>query len=91
MPFSPFGETACHIHCLCGGPMNLLQRIIDLYVDGFRNMTVGKSLWLLIIIKLFLIFIVLKLFFFPNFLNTNFSTDEERAQHVRSELIGNKR
>ena len=47
--------------------MNLLRRIIDLYVDGFRNMTIGKSLWLLIIIKLFLIFVVLKLFFFPNF------------------------
>lgn len=70
-------------------PMNLLRRIIDLYVDGFRNMTIGKSLWLLIIIKLFLIFVVLKLFFFPNFLNTNFSTDEARAQHVRNELIGN--
>jgi len=70
---------------------NLIRRIIDLYIDGFRNMTVGKSLWILILIKLFLIFVVLKLFFFPNFLNSNFSSDEERAQHVRTELInGNK-
>lgn len=70
---------------------NLIRLIIDLYIDGFRNMTVGKSLWILILIKLFLIFVVLKLFFFPNFLNSNFSSDEERAQHVRTELInGNK-
>ena len=26
------------------------QRVWDLYYDGFRNMTVGKSLWILIIV-----------------------------------------
>lgn len=66
---------------------NIIKKIALFYIDGFRNMTIGKSLWLLILIKLFLIFVVLKLFFFPNFLNNNFDTDEQRAQHVRSELI----
>lgn len=68
---------------------NIIKKIALFYIDGFRNMTIGKSLWLLILIKLFLIFVVLKLFFFPNFLNNNFDTDEQRAQHVRSELINN--
>jgi len=69
---------------------NRAKRIIDFYIDGFRNMTVGRSLWILILIKLFLIFVVLKLFFFPDFLNTNFDTDEERARHVRHELMNDR-
>ncbi len=69
---------------------NIIKKIANFYIDGFRNMTVGKSLWILILIKLFLIFVVLKFFFFPNFLNDNFDTDEQRAQHVRNELINNK-
>lgn len=65
---------------------SLVRRIIDLYVEGFRNMTVGKTLWAVIIVKLILIFALLKLFFFPNFLSTNFSDDSERAEYVRGVL-----
>lgn len=67
-----------------------LHRVADLYIDGFRNMTVGRSLWLLIIIKLFIMFAILKLFFFPNILNTSYDNDSDRAQHVRNELIKDK-
>jgi hypothetical protein len=36
------------------------------YVDGFKNLSsLGKKLWLIIIIKLVVIFAVLKVFFFP--------------------------
>lgn len=65
---------------------SLARRIIDLYVDGFRNMTVGKTLWAVIIVKLILIFALLKLFFFPDFLSTNFGDDAERAEYVRGVL-----
>ena len=68
------------------GNKTLARRIVDLYVDGFRNMTVGKTLWAVIIVKLILIFALLKLFFFPNFLSTNFSDDSERAEYVRGVL-----
>jgi hypothetical protein len=61
---------------------SILKKIFSLYYDGFRTMTVGKTLWKIILIKLIIMFGVLKLFFFPNFLNTNFKTDEERAAHV---------
>ena len=67
--------------------MPLYKRIWDLYYDGFKNMTVGKSLWLLIIIKLFIFFVIMKWLFFPNILKENYSTDEERAEAVRTELI----
>lgn len=57
-----------------------------MYVDGFRSMTVGRKLWALIIIKLAIIFLVFKLFFFPDLLKENYDTDAERAQAVRSAL-----
>lgn len=49
-------------------------------------MTVGRKLWLLIIIKLFIIFAILKLFFFPNLLQRDYNTDAERADAVRESL-----
>ena len=60
--------------------------IFRFYRDGFRRMTLGKTLWKIILIKLFIMFAVLKMFFFPNYLNTNFSTDQERADHVIEQL-----
>lgn len=64
-----------------------LNKIISLYVDGFRSMTVGRKLWLLIAIKLFIFFAVLKLFFFPDILQSRYDTDAERADAVREALI----
>ena len=60
------------------------------YKEGIRAMTVGKSLWVLVLIKLFIIFVVLRFFFFPNYLNTHFHDDQSRANHVRQELIERK-
>lgn len=62
------------------------ERTKDLYVDGFRNMTVGRSLWALILIKLFIIFFILKIFFFPDRLNSDFDSDSQRAEAVREAL-----
>ena len=64
----------------------LFRRVINLYVDGFRSMTVGRSLWSIIIIKLFIMFAVLKLFFFPDLLSENYDSDAERAEAVATEL-----
>jgi len=50
-------------------------------------MTLGKTLWILILIKLFIMFVVLRIFFFPNYLNTHFKDDQSKANHVRQELI----
>ncbi len=67
--------------------MSLPRRIWRFYADGFRQMTVGKKLWLLIIIKLFILFFIFKLFFFPDILKRDYDSDEERAAAVRSTLI----
>jgi hypothetical protein len=63
---------------------SFLYRVFDLYYDGFRSMRLGKTLWAIILIKLFVIFIVLKIFFFPNFLKQHAEGDE--AGYVATEL-----
>ena len=63
-----------------------LLKVYRFYLDGFTRMTVGKTLWKIIFIKLFIMFAVLKVFFFPDFLQTNFSTDQQRADHVIHQL-----
>ena len=62
------------------------RKVLDFYVEGFRSMTIGRSLWLLIIIKLVLLFLVLKLFFFPDVLKENYDDDVQRAGAVREAL-----
>ena len=63
----------------------LLSQIFHLYYDGFRTMTLGKTLWTIILIKLAIIFLVLKLFF-PDFINTN-SKNGDKAGFVSKEIL----
>lgn len=65
---------------------NIFIRIFRFYYEGFKNMTVGKRLWLIILIKLFIFFVILRLFFFPDFLKTRFNTDEQRGDYVLEQL-----
>ncbi|WP_321426512.1 DUF4492 domain-containing protein [uncultured Bacteroides sp.] len=65
---------------------NIFVRIYYFYVEGFRAMTLGKSLWTIILIKLFILFFILKLFFFPNFLGKQ-KTEEKKQEYVGNELI----
>lgn len=64
--------------------------VFRFYVDGFRSMTIGKKLWTIIIIKLIVIFAVLKLFFFPDILGSNYDNDTDRAQAVLHSLTKDK-
>jgi len=64
---------------------SFLYRTWDLYYNGFRSMRLGKTLWAIIIIKLFIMFAILKVFFFPNFLKEHAQGDE--AGYVATELI----
>ena len=65
---------------------SIFYRIYDLYYDGFRSMKLGRTLWAIILIKLFIIFIVLKIFFFPNFLKEHAQKGEE-SDFVATEMI----
>ena len=65
---------------------HILYKVYRFYIDGFRSMTVGRVLWTVILIKLVVIFLVLKLFFFPDVLKQK-AGDGDRAGYVARELI----
>ena len=64
--------------------MAILSNIFYFYYDGFRSMTIGRTLWLIIAIKLIVIFAVLRVFFFQPTLH---GSDEEKADQVRENLL----
>jgi hypothetical protein len=66
---------------------SLLSRVFRFYSDGFRNMSGwGRKVWIIIIIKLFIMFAILKIFFFPDFLKTKYVTDKQRSEYVLDQL-----
>ena len=69
----------------------LLIRILRFYIDGFREMTVGRWLWGIILVKLFILFFVFKLFFFPDLLKRDYDNDADRAAAVRNSLLDEQR
>lgn len=68
------------------GKQGLLLKIFRFYYDGFKSMTLGKTLWTVILIKLAIIFFVLKLFFFPNYID-NKANDKDKAGFVSEEIL----
>lgn len=59
-----------------------MRKIVQFYISGFKGMTWGRTLWVIILVKLFILLFVLKLFFFPNYLKKNFSNDKDRSSNV---------
>jgi len=71
--------------------MNLLKKVIHFYIDGFRNMDrLGRKLWIIILVKLFIFFIILRLIFFPNFLNEQFDSKEQKGDYVLDQITKTK-
>jgi hypothetical protein len=66
--------------------VSAIKKIFRFYYDGFRKMTWGRKLWGIILIKLFIMFAVLRLFFFPDLLQRDFENDAERSDHVLEQL-----
>lgn len=64
----------------------LLTRITRLYIDGFKSMTVGRTLWVVIIIKLIVMFGIIRLWLMPDVLGSNYADDHQRAEAVRTTL-----
>ena len=71
--------------------MNPFKSLYLLYKEGLKNQSkLGRKLWILVAIKLFIMFAILKVFFFPNFLKDNFETDEEKSNHIINVLTNQK-
>ena len=69
----------------------MLLKIFNFYKEGFLSMKVGKKLWLIIGIKLFIMFAILKLFFFQDFLSTKGKTQQEKGDYVLEQLTNLKK
>ena len=62
--------------------------IWNFYYEGFKNMTWGRSLWVLIFLKVIILFLVLRLFFFkPVMAGKN---DEQKSEYVGTQLTNTK-
>lgn len=61
-------------------------KVWSFYYDGFREMTLGRVLWAIILIKLFIMFVVLRVFFFPDFVATH-AIEGDEARFVGEELM----
>ena len=62
-----------------------LTSVWRFYADGFRNMTWGRPLWILIILKLVILFAILRVFFFQPVLAGK--ADEHKSDFIGEELI----
>ncbi len=66
----------------------MLKKIFNFYAEGFRNLSLySRKLWIIIIIKLVIMFAILKVIFFPDFLNSKYDTAKEKGDHVMEQLI----
>jgi len=64
-----------------------VRKVFLFYYEGFSNMSSwGKKVWIIILIKVFIIFAILKLFFFPDFLKKNFENEKQRSEYVLDQL-----
>ncbi len=62
-----------------------IKLLVKLYLDAFRY-RLSRRLFIIIIIKFFILFAILKTFFFKDYLDSRFSTDKEKAQYVLNNL-----
>ncbi len=70
---------------------NVVQRVWKFYLSGFRDMSNwGRQVWIIIMVKLFIMFVILRIFFFPDFLKSNFDNDQDRSEHVMEVLTKSK-
>ena len=61
-----------------------IASIANFYIQGFRQMTWGRELWMVIILKLVILFLVLRRFFFKPVLAGQ--TDQQKSDYVGERL-----
>ena len=67
--------------------INIIKKIAKFYIDGFKNIEkLGIKLWVVILIKLFIMFAILKIFFFPNFLDNKFDNDKDKSNYIIKQI-----
>ena len=63
-----------------------IKNIYSFYLNGFKNMTIGKTLWKIILIKLLVILVFLNYFIHDKSIKTEYKTYEEKVDFVYKNL-----
>lgn len=67
--------------------MRIFKKIINFYVDGFKHQSKSsRRLWFIILIKLFIMFAILKVFFFKDFLKSKELNEKEKSEYIINNL-----
>ncbi|QKF65865.1 DUF4492 domain-containing protein [Arcobacter venerupis] len=67
--------------------MLIIKNVYYFYLNGFKNMRLGKTLWKIIIIKLLVLLIFINLFIDNKSLKSEYKTYEEKVDFVYKNLI----
>lgn len=65
--------------------VNKIKAIWRFYRDGFKNMTWGRELWWLILLKVVILFAVLRVFFFRPLMSG--MSDVQKSEMVGNHLV----
>ncbi len=68
----------------------LLKNFIKMYIDGFKNLTIGKTLWKIIIIKLIIILLFLNHIVYDKNFKSTYTTSDEKADFVYKNITKEK-
>ena len=67
--------------------MKVFRKIFNFYYDSFRSINkLGVRLIIIIMIKLFIMFVILKILFFPDFLVSKFKNDKQKSEYILDQL-----
>lgn len=67
--------------------MSVFKKIFNFYIDGFKNQSKSsRKLWIIILIKLFIMFAILKVFFFKDFLKSKELNEKEKSEYIINNL-----
>ena len=66
--------------CRMNKCLHIVGGVWRLYSDGFKHMTWGRMLWIIIMVKLFIMFAILRIFFFRPAMKG--LTEEQKSERV---------
>lgn len=67
----------------------IIRKVANFYAQAWRSSVsspTGRRLLLLLLLKIGILLVLFKILFFPNRLNSDYETDEQRAEAVRENL-----
>jgi len=68
----------------------MIRSLYNNFISIIKKSSIARKVLIILCVKLFVIFIVLKIFFFPNFLKSKFDNQKDRSNYVLEHLTKTK-